>query len=128
MRTVFVISAAVAALASSISVQAEPVTACTENGFCYCVGADLQGAIDKNVAIIRERIAQQKALGKAVGYLSVPLSTIGGSYMGLNTKVAKQSKKRIETRFGPGSVWILNPGAKDFALPDGARGPEYMLM
>jgi len=48
--------------------------------------------------------------------------------MGPNTKVAEQSKKRIEARFGPGLVWILNPGAKDFALPDGARGPEYMLM
>jgi len=128
MRTAFAISTAVALLASSASVQAEPVTACAANSFCYCVGADLQGAIDQNIAKIRERIAQQKALGKAIGYLSVPLSTIGGSYMGLNTKVAEQSKKRIEARFGPRSVWILNPGAKDFTLPDGARGPEYMLM
>jgi len=128
MRTGFAISAAIALLASSVSVQAEPVTACTANRFCYCIGAGLQGAIDQNIAKIRERIAQQKTLGKAIGYLSVPLSTIGGSYMGLNIKVAEQSKKRIEARFGPGSVWILNPGAKGFALPDGARGPEYMLM
>ena len=115
MRTGFAISAAIALLASSVSVQAEPVTACTANRFCYCIGAGLQGAIDQNIAKIRERIAQQKTLGKAIGYLSVPLSTIGGSYMGLNIKVAEQSKKRIEARFGPGSVWILNPGAKGFA-------------
>jgi len=38
MRTGFAISAAIALLASSVSVQAEPVTACTANRFCYCIG------------------------------------------------------------------------------------------
>jgi len=47
MRTGFAISAAIALLASSVSVQAEPVTACTANRFCYCIGAGLQGAIDQ---------------------------------------------------------------------------------
>lgn len=104
------------------------VASCTANGFCYCVNDSLSAAIDKNVAQIRDRIARQKAAGKAIGYLSIPLSTTGGSYMGINKKVAEQSKARIERRFGPDAVWVLNPGEKDFTLPDDARGADYMLM
>jgi hypothetical protein len=109
-------------------VRAESVTACAANGFCYCVNKDLQDAVERNVVRIKQRIAKARALGKAIGYLSIPLSTIGGSYMGVNTKVAELAAKGIEERFGLGAVWMLNPGSKDYALPDAARGAEYMLM
>lgn len=128
MRSTVAVVAAVVPLVFNTSALTASITACAAGQFCYCINADLQGAIDRNVEYIRRRIAPQRALGKAIGYLSIPLSTVGGSYMGLNTKVAEGAKKRIEQRFGPGNVWILNPGAKEFGLPDGAHGGEYMLM
>jgi hypothetical protein len=51
-----------------------------------------------------------------------------GSYIGLNAEIARHTKKRIERRLGQDDVWILNPGAKEYTLPDGARGGDYMLM
>jgi cytochrome d ubiquinol oxidase subunit I len=71
--------------------------------------------------------ADERASGKAIGYLSIPLSTVGGSYFGVNQTVAQQAKERIEKRFGAGSVWILNPGAEG-NLPGGASGADYMYM
>jgi len=107
---------------------AATVTACTSDAFCYCVNADLIAAIDEKVAVIRRLIAEQKAQGKAVGYLSIPLSTAAGSYFNVNAKVAAEVKDRVEARLGPHAAWLLNPGAKDFALPSNARGADYMLM
>src|SRR5262249_36634933 len=65
---------------------------------------------------------------KAVGYLSVPLSTVGGAFFDVNLQVAAEIKERIERQFGVQDVWVLNPGAKEFSLPSDAGGPDYMLM
>jgi hypothetical protein len=62
-----------------------------------------------------------------IGYLSIPLSTVGGSYFGVNREVAQQTKDRIERRFGSGSAWILNTGTEG-NLPDHASGADYMYM
>lgn len=105
----------------------EKVTACTTINLCYCVTASNRDAIAANVARVRQLIADQRAAGKAIGYLSVPLATVGGSYFGVNREVAQQSKDRIERRFGSGSVWILNPGAEG-NLPGNASGADYMYM
>jgi hypothetical protein len=122
-----VVVAAITAI-FTVPAYADAVTSCTANKFCYCVDGHLGDAIDRNVTKIRGLIAQQKAAGKAIGYLSIPLSTTGGSYLAVNKEVAKQSKASIEGRLGPDAVWILNTGMKDFELPDDARGPDYMLM
>jgi len=41
-------------------------------------------------------------------------------------------KKRVEAKFGAASVWMLNPGEKQWALPDQgsakASGADYILM
>jgi hypothetical protein len=103
------------------------VTACTVINLCYCINADKRDAIAGNVARVRQLIADQKALGKAIGYLSIPLSTAGGSYFGVNQDVANKAKERIEKRFGANSAWILNPGAEG-NLPSGASGADYMYM
>jgi hypothetical protein len=106
---------------------AKPVTACTTLNICYCVNDDNRGAIDKNVARVRALIAEQRTAGKAIGYLSVPLSTLAGSYFGVNVDVARETKARIEKRFGARAVWILNAGAEG-NLPPGASGADYMYM
>jgi hypothetical protein len=105
----------------------EKVTACTVINVCYCITATHRDAITANVARIRQLIADQRRAGKAIGYLSIPLSTVGGGYMGVNREVAQQTKDRIERRFGAGSVWVLNTGA-EANLPAGASGPDYMYM
>jgi hypothetical protein len=103
------------------------VTACTALNICYCVNADLVPVIDANVAHIRALIAEQRRQGKAIGYMSIAISTAGGGYFGVNGEIATQTKARIEKRFGAGSVWVLNPGGEG-SLPANATGADYMLM
>lgn len=107
--------------------RAARATECTAINICYCVEQDLKGAIEANVAKIRQTIATEKAAGKAIGYMSVPLSTVGGGYFGVNSDVAKATKASVEQRFGAASAWLLNPGTPDFSLPSGANGADYML-
>ncbi|MEP7182612.1 MAG: hypothetical protein ABI886_10520 [Betaproteobacteria bacterium] len=128
---VALLAAVVAATAPAI-VHAVPATECTATNFCYCINTDFRAAIDEKVAYFRAQIADQRAKGRAVGYMSVPLSTAGGSYFGVNREVAQQVKERIEARFGAASAWVLNPTAKDADLPtlNGVRAGQgdYMLM
>lgn len=57
---------------------AAKVTECTKAGICYCVNEDLKPAIQSRVDRFRIVIAEQRQAGKAVGYLSVPLTSAGG--------------------------------------------------
>jgi hypothetical protein len=115
-------------LAAGSAARAEPSTECSPNAFCYCVGDDLKSVIAARVEAIRAVIAAQRRQGKAIGYLSIPISTIAGSYIGVNAKVAALTRARVEARFGAASSWLLNTAAKEFALPSSATGADYMLM
>jgi hypothetical protein len=103
------------------------VTACTTINLCYCMNESNRGAIDDNIARVRKLIVDQKIQGKAIGYMSIPLSTAGGSYYGVNADVAKDTKDAIERRLGQRSAWVLNP-AVEGNLPRGASGADYMYM
>ena len=116
-----------AALLAPAGAQAGRVTECTAINICYCVEQDIKPAIDANISKIRQQIAEQKSYGKAIGYMSLPISTVGGAYSGINLKVAAETKDKVEKRFGVKSVWILNPGGSGFSLPSGANGADYML-
>lgn len=107
---------------------AEPVmvTECTVIGLCYCVNKDYLTPINANIARLRQLIADQKTQGKAIGYISVPLSTAGGSYYGVNSDVAARTKDAVEKQLGQHSVWMLNPGAEGNL--QGASGADYMYM
>ncbi|WP_051387141.1 hypothetical protein [Bradyrhizobium sp. ARR65] len=115
-------------LAGQSSAALARVTSCSKNGFCYCVQQSLIDAVARKLTDIRKAIDVQKRAGKAIGYLSIPLSTVGGAYLNENLKVAAEIKERIERQYGVRDVWVLNPGAKEFSLPGGAGGPDYMLM
>lgn len=126
----FVASAALAASTTPFAAQS---TECTTNlKLCYCVNQDFLPVIEEKVKLYRAQIADARAKGKAVGYMSLPLSTLGGGFFNVNAEVAKKTKERIEERFGVNSVWVLNPGTKesDLSLPSGARGAndDYMLL
>jgi hypothetical protein len=106
---------------------AAKTTECTKIGVCYCVNDDLKATISAKVERFRALIAEQRKAGKAVGYLSVPLSsTIGGNF-DVNQEVAASAKEAIEKRFGADFVFVLNPGTPDADLPKGT-GADYMLM
>ncbi len=120
-------SGIIIAFALPTGARAGTVTACTAIDLCYCVDTEVRSQIDANVARVRQLIAEQRKQDKAIGYMSIPLSTAGGSYFGVNTDVAAQTKDNLEKRFGANSAWILNPGAEG-NLPPAANGADYMFM
>ena len=65
--------------------------------------------------------------GKAVGYLSVPLSPAGGGSFAINSEAAAQIAGDVVKRFGP-SVYILNPGAEAGDGMNGGSGADFMYM
>jgi hypothetical protein len=118
---------AVALLGWTGAASAAKSSECTKIGICYCVNQDLKPAIESKVVAFRQLIAEQRRKGKAIGYLSVPLSPAGGGYMKVNMEVADAAKAAVEKRFGPDFAWMLNPGTLDANLPGGG-GADYMLM
>jgi hypothetical protein len=127
-KTAVAAMATVLALAVSAHARAASVTACTALDICYCVNQDYLGAINANVSRVRQLIADNKAKGKAIGYLSVPLSPAGGGSFEINSEAAKWIASAVEARLGQSSVWILNPGAEGSAAMNGASGADYMYM
>jgi len=107
--------------------QAAKVSECTKIGICYCVEGDLKATIATKVERFRQVLADQRKMGKAVGYLSVPLSSAGGGNFDVNKEVAENAKQAIEKRFGADYLYVLNPGTLDADLPKGT-GSDYMLM
>jgi hypothetical protein len=103
------------------------VSECTRLGLCFCVNDELKPAIGTRVERFRQVLADQRKAGKAVGYLSVPLSPAGGGSFSVNRDVAQGAKAAIEKRFGADFVYVLDPATPDADLPKGA-GADYMLM
>jgi hypothetical protein len=119
-------------VAGAVTLTPEPVlaakaTECTKIAICYCVNDDLKPLIEAKVAKFREVLAAQRKAGKAIGYMSVPLSTIGGGFFNVNMEVAASARAHIEQRFGADQVWVLNPGVAEANIPNGS-GADYMLM
>ncbi len=112
--------------------QAANATECTGVGACYCVNEDFRAAVADKVDYFRKAIAAERAKGKAIGYMSVPLSTTGGSYFNVNREVAEKVKERVEARYGASSLWLLNPTARDADLPSQgsvrAGQGDYLLL
>jgi hypothetical protein len=116
------------ALAFSMTASASSVTACTALDICYCINTDYRDAIDANVKRVRQLIASNKAEGKAIGYLSIPLSPAGGGSFAINSDIAAKAASDVTLRLGARSAWILNPGAEGGNRMSGASGADYMYM
>jgi len=106
----------------------EKFTACTRLDICYCVNSDYRDAISANVTRVRQLIATRKAEGKAIGYLSIPLSPAGGGSFKLNQDIAENVTKNVTARFGARSMFLLNPGAEAGDAMNGASGADFMYM
>lgn len=118
----------VVALVATPSAHAAKATECTKIGICYCVNDELKATIAAKVDSFRKAIAEQRKAGKAIGYLSVPLTSAGGGNFDINKEVAERARAGIEKRFGADYVFVLNPGTKEADLPRGSSGADYMLM
>lgn len=116
-----------ALLLSQPAARAAKTTECAKVGVCYCVNDELKATITVRVERFRQMIADQRRAGKAVGYLSVPLTSAGGGNFNVNKEVAEAAKAAIEKRFGADFIWVLNPGTLEADLPKGT-GADYMLM
>ncbi len=125
-------SLAIAGLTVPVPSGAAPVTECATIGLCYCMNSDFRPLIDAQVARLRALVATERAKGKAVGYMSIPLSTLGGGYFNVNREVGERTRQRVEARLGAASAWVLNPAMPEASIPDvgGVRagGAEYMVM
>jgi len=122
----------VAAIATIGPASAAPATECTGAGLCYCVNTDFRDAVAAKVDAFRKTIAAERAKGKAIGYMSVPLSTTGGSFFNVNRDVAQKVKERVEARYGANAAWLLDPTAREADLPaqNGVRAGQgdYLVM
>jgi hypothetical protein len=103
-------------------------TACTALDICYCVNTDYRDAIGANVARVRQLIATRKAEGKAIGYLSIPLSPAGGGSFAINSEIAGKVAENVTARFGARSMFMLNPGSEAGDRMNGASGADFMYM
>ena len=104
------------------------VTLCTTIDLCYCVNTAYRDRIDANVARVRRLIADNRQQGKAVGYLSIPISPAGGGYAPYNIIAANDIAGDVEIRFGKRAVFVLNPAAEGSKEMEGASGADYMYM
>jgi hypothetical protein len=121
------LSAVIALSGVAADVLAAKTTECTKVGTCYCVNDELKTTIQAKVERFRQTIAEQRKAGKAVGYLSVPLTSGGGGNFNVNKEVADSARAALEKRFGADFVYVLNPATLEADLPKGT-GPDYMLM
>jgi hypothetical protein len=123
MRLPVLIAAALLAAASPAA--AQKASECTKTGLCYCAEGAVRKAVDEAVTKVRAEMAEAKKGGKAVGYLSAPVSTAGGGHSGVNGDVATGVRAMLEKRFGAGRIHLTDP---TLSLPNEARGEDYMLM
>jgi len=122
--------AATALLLPGAAAAGAPVTACTRLDicYCYCINSDYRDAINENVKRVRKLIADNRAQGKSIGYLSIPLSPAGGGSFTLNSKIAEKVAQNVTARFGARSMYLLNPGAEAGDQMGGASGADFMYM
>lgn len=113
---------------AALPAHAAKVTACAKVGMCYCMNDEHKAAIDAKVEQFRKLIAEQRKAGKAVVYLSVPLTAAGGGNFAVNREVAAATKAALEKRWGADYVYVFDPTTPDADLPRGAGGADYMVL
>lgn len=94
IRPLLVLSTLVLA-AAALPSHAASAQECTAIKMCYCVNQDFIPLIEEKVEFLRNAIAEQRAKGNAIGYLSVPLSTFAGGYFDVNAEVSLVTKLRL---------------------------------
>jgi hypothetical protein len=94
------------ALAATLAVhapvaEAAKVSECTKIGICYCVEGDSKATIATKVERFRQVLAEQRKMGKAVGYLSVPLTRRAAAISTSTRKSPKTPSRRSRSGSAP---------------------------
>jgi hypothetical protein len=127
-RAAAMLGVTIGALGFPAGATAAPLTQCTALDICYCINTDFRDAITENVARVRQLVAAARAQGKAVGYLSVPLSPAGGGSFAVNSEASAKIAENVTARLGAKSVFLLNPGTEAGPKMGGASGADFMFM
>lgn len=133
--TLFMVSAQVMALAqgkpqTTAKFTAEPRQ--TVLGTVFLVRPAWDEAIRQTVQRVRKHIRSEKAKGKVICHVSIPLSARGGGHQPTNVEISRFVKRRLEAKYGASKFWALAPGVAENELPvlDGEHpgGGEYLYM
>jgi len=88
----------------------------------------LELQVDQKIGLFRQQLADAKAGGKLTIYLSIPFSSRGGGYRGINIDVAAALTQSLSTYLGVDRVFMLNPSVKAADLDASAGQGDYLYM
>lgn len=104
----------------------------TSVGTRYQVNPVFEPVLRQNIDRLRARVREERAAGKLVGFVSIPLSGRGGGNYQVNVEVSEAVKSRLERRLGVERFFALAPGLVESKIPtvDGREpgGGDYMFM
>jgi hypothetical protein len=105
-------------LALSAVAVADPTknTRCISPNECFCVSTSFEPLITEKVQLFRTRLREAQAHGRYTLYISVPFSTKGGGYRGINIGVAGKVAAALTTSYGSDRLFVLNPSTDDATL------------
>src|SRR5262245_43760160 len=63
---------------------------------------------DRQIRLIQRDVQRARDKDRIVVYLSCPISSRGGSFHGTNVDIARNTERRLLSRWGE-RFWILNP-------------------
>ena len=113
-------------------VKADAVPRETVLGTVFMVRPAWDVAIDELVEKVRKQLRDERAKGKLICYISIPLSATGGGHRPTNVDISKFIKRGLESHYGHSQFWALAPGVIETELPkiDGQSpaGGEYLYM
>jgi hypothetical protein len=100
----------------------------TSIGTTYCLDEDFLPTLEGKIVKIRAAVRAQRAKGKFIGYISMPIAPTGGGSADINKRVGDRVKKYLENEYG-NRVWLLLPVADENAIPvvngKNPHGEEY---
>jgi hypothetical protein len=109
-----------------------PESKSTVLGTRFDVRPEFEKPIADLVSGIRSTLKSERAKGKLICYLSIPLSTTGGGYRPVNVEVSDKLKTVLEDAYGADKFYVLAPGHLETELPPvgmvAPGGGEYMYM
>lgn len=107
-------------------------TRTTVLGTRYVVRDEFNEILLKTIRTLRTQIRVERAKGKVIGYISIPLTARGGGWRSTNVAVSAALKERLETTLGSDTFWFLPPGQIESEIPavggKSPNGSEYMYM
>jgi hypothetical protein len=94
-------------------------------GATFSVSPSLVTDVEMLIDRVRGEITTNRAAGRFIGYVSVPVSSKSGGDFQTNTNLAEHVTQYVMREFG-NKLWLVNPAA--YNLPKTATGGDYMAV